>query len=102
MKKLINSPERIVAEMLEGLAALDPNLLKLPGWNVVVRRDIEGLKNDRVAVICGGGSGHEPAHAGYVGKGMLSAAVAGDIFTSPSPDAVLAAIKATAGSKARF
>ena len=99
MKKLINAPERVVEEMLEGLAALDPSLRKLPGKNVLVRRDAENVKNDRVAIISGGGSGHEPAHAGYVGKGMLSAAVAGEVFTSPSPDAVLAAIKATAGSK---
>lgn len=99
MKKLINSPERVVSEMLEGLAALDPTLRKVPGFNVLVRVDAEEAKADRVALISGGGGGHEPAHAGYVGRGMLSAAVAGGVFASPSPDAVLAAIEATTGPK---
>jgi dihydroxyacetone kinase len=64
---------------------------------VVIRSDAAELRDRRVALISGGGSGHEPAHAGYVGRGMLSAAVAGDVFTSPSPDAVLAAIHAVTG-----
>ncbi|HWE40100.1 MAG TPA: dihydroxyacetone kinase family protein [Isosphaeraceae bacterium] len=99
MKKLINRPEAVVAELVEGLEALHPGLRKLRGRNVLVRADAAGAKADRVALISGGGSGHEPAHAGYVGRGMLSGAVAGDVFTSPSPDAVLAAIRATAGPK---
>jgi len=94
VKKLINDPARVVPEMLEGLVALDPELALLAGENVVVRRDRAGGK---VALISGGGAGHEPAHAGYVGFGLLSAAVTGDVFTSPSTEAVLAAIRAVGG-----
>jgi dihydroxyacetone kinase len=97
MKKLINHPATVVEEMVEGLVAVYPGLRRLPGQTVVVRADLPDATTRNVAVISGGGSGHEPAHAGYVGRGMLSAAVAGDVFTSPSPDAVLAAIRATAG-----
>jgi dihydroxyacetone kinase len=97
MKKLINRPESIIAEMLEGISALDPNVVKLPEHNVLIRSDITATRDRQVALISGGGSGHEPAHAGYVGAGMLSAAVAGDIFTSPSVDSVFAAIRAVAG-----
>ena len=95
MKKLINRPEAVVEEMVEGLVAIVPGLRRLPGQAVLVRTN--DVVAGRVAVISGGGSGHEPAHAGYVGRGMLAAAVAGDVFTSPSPDAVLAAIRAAAG-----
>jgi dihydroxyacetone kinase len=97
MKKLINRPGRVVEEMVEGLVAAYPGLARLPGQTVLVRADQEEGREGRVALISGGGSGHEPAHAGYVGRGMLSAAVAGEVFTSPSPDAVLAAIRAVAG-----
>src|SRR5436190_1579938 len=99
MKKLINRPADVVEEMVEGLAAAYPGLRRLPGQTVLVRSDLPAPPDRPVAVISGGGSGHEPAHAGYVGKGMLSAAVAGDVFTSPSPDAVLAALRATAGPR---
>ncbi len=97
MKKLINDPRRVVREMLEGLADLYPGLALLDGEDVIVRADLPAPDARRVAVLSGGGSGHEPAHAGYVGPGMLSAAIAGDVFTSPSVDAVLAAIRAAAG-----
>jgi dihydroxyacetone kinase len=97
MKKLINHPAAVVEEMVEGLVAVFPGLRRLEGQTVLVRAEIPDRTTRPVAVISGGGSGHEPAHAGYVGWGMLSAAVAGDVFTSPSPDAVLAAIRATAG-----
>ncbi len=97
MKKLINHPAAVVEEMVEGLVAVYPGLRRLAGQTVLVRAEIHDKTARQVAVISGGGSGHEPAHAGYVGRGMLSAAVAGDVFTSPSPDAVLAAIRATAG-----
>ena len=97
MKKLINRPEAVVEEMIEGMVAVYPGLERLPGQAVVVRSDAAEVRDRRVALISGGGSGHEPAHAGYVGRGMLSAAVAGDVFTSPSPDAVLAAIRAVTG-----
>src|SRR3954454_9392315 len=97
MKKLINRAESVVEEMVEGLVAVYPGLRRLPGQTVIVRADAAEARGRTVALIAGGGSGHEPAHAGDVGRGMLSAAVAGDVFTSPSPDAVLAALRATAG-----
>jgi dihydroxyacetone kinase len=97
MKKLINTPRHVVQEMLEGLVAVTPGLALLEGETVVVRADVP--LRDEVALISGGGSGHEPAHAGYVGPGMLTAAVAGDVFTSPTTDAVLAAIRAAASSR---
>ena len=97
MKKLINDPRQVVREMLEGIVALHPGLALLAEYDVVLRSDTPGPAQRKVAVISGGGAGHEPAHAGYVGRGMLHAAVSGDVFTSPSVDAVLAAIHAVAG-----
>lgn len=97
MKKLINDPASVVREMLEGAVALAPGQRLLAEENVVVRADLAPAAQRRVAVLSGGGSGHEPAHAGYVGRGMLTAAIAGDVFTSPSTDAVLAGIRAAAG-----
>ena len=97
MKKLINSPTLVVRELLEGLVSLDPGLALLAEEQVILRQPLTAAGVRPVAVISGGGSGHEPAHAGYVGEGMLTAAVAGDVFTSPSVDAVLAAIRAAAG-----
>jgi len=99
MKKLINEVSAIVPDMLDGLAALNPNLSLLQGGTIVVRADAEAAAaRGEVALISGGGSGHEPAHGGYVGSGMLCAAVAGEVFTSPSTDAVLDAIRAVAGA----
>ncbi len=98
MKKLINRPDQVVDEMLDGLLALYPNLSRLSGYNVVLRSDFEERRDEQVAIISGGGSGHEPAHAGFIGPGMLSAAVVGEIFTSPSVDSVFAAIRAAAGN----
>jgi dihydroxyacetone kinase len=99
MKKLINDVRAVVPDMLDGLAALNPNLSLLQGGTIVVRADAEAVAaRGEVALISGGGSGHEPAHGGYVGHGMLSAAVAGEVFTSPSTDAVLDAIRAVAGT----
>src|ERR1700744_4737109 len=98
MKKLINDVSAVVPDMLDGLAALNPNLSLLQGGTIIVRADAEAAaRRGEVALISGGGSGHEPAHAGYVGPGMLSAAGAGEVFTSPSTDAVLDAIRAVAG-----
>jgi triose/dihydroxyacetone kinase / FAD-AMP lyase (cyclizing) len=97
MKKFINRPQDAVEEMLQGLLLLHPGSTRLMGHKVIVRADAEQVRDRQVAVISGGGSGHEPAHAGYVGAGMLSAAVAGEVFTSPSSDSVFAAIKAVAG-----
>ncbi|MBM7117517.1 dihydroxyacetone kinase subunit DhaL [Archangium primigenium] len=98
MKKLVNDPRAVVGEMLEGLVSLHPGLALLEGEHVILRSDIPPEPAARpVAILSGGGSGHEPAHAGYVGPGMLHAAVAGDVFTSPSTDAVLAALRAVSG-----
>ena len=98
MKKLINDPERVVEEMLEGMAVAWPQYLRLlPEHNVVVRAD--SPVRGKVALVSGGGSGHEPSHGGYVGLGMLDGACAGNVFTSPTPDQVLAAIRAVDGGK---
>lgn len=97
MKKLINHPGSVVSEMVDGLLAAYPGLASLAGHSVLLRADYASARQAQVALISGGGSGHEPAHAGYVGAGMLSAAVAGEVFTSPSVDSVLAAIRTVAG-----
>ena len=97
LKKLVNDPRHVVREMLEGICDLHPSLALLADYDVVVRADLPSPARRAVAVISGGGSGHEPAHAGYVGPGLLAAAVAGDVFTSPSVDAVAAGIRAAAG-----
>ena len=89
MKKLINNREHFVSDMLAGLKITDPNI-DLIADTVVVRKQ---RKESGVALISGGGSGHEPAHAGYVSGGMLDAAVCGEVFTSPTPDKVFEAIK---------
>ncbi len=93
MKKLINRPGDEVREMLEGMLLAYPKVIrKIPEWNTLVRPEapIEG----KVALVSGGGSGHEPAHAGYVGRGMLTAACCGEVFTSPPVPQILNAIKA--------
>ena len=96
MKKLINKTENIVREMLEGLAEAYPDILeKIPDFNIIKRKTV----SSKVNLVSGGGSGHEPAHAGYVGYGMLDAAVAGEVFTSPTPDQVLEGIKAVKSEK---
>ena len=97
MKKFINRPQDVVEEMLQGLIVLYPGCARLPGQNVLIRAEVNPASRPRVAIISGGGSGHEPAHAGYIGDGMLNAAVAGEVFTSPSSDSVFAAIQAVAG-----
>lgn len=97
MKKIINRPENVVDEMLDGLALAYPKYVqRLEGLNVIVRAD---APCDKVALISGGGSGHEPSHAGWVGEGMLDAAVAGAVFTSPTPDQIYEAIKAVDSGK---
>ncbi len=96
-KKLVNNPDHVVEEMVEGIVMADPESLeKLEDYNIVVRKS---SPNEKVALVSGGGSGHEPTHAGYVGTGMLDGAIAGDVFTSPTPDAVFEAVKAVDGGK---
>lgn len=93
MKKFINDVSKVEDQMIQGLIKACPSLKKLDCGNVVVRAE---KKEGKVALISGGGSGHEPAHGGFVGKGMLDAAVAGAVFTSPTPDQVYEGIKAIA------
>lgn len=96
MEKIINSPESFVSEMCNGIALADDRLDILKKYKVFCRKNV---RRDKVCLISGGGSGHEPAHAGYVGEGMLDAAVCGDVFASPTQVQVYQAIKAVAGSK---
>jgi len=92
MKKIINDPKDIVEEMIDGFVFAHSGIVhRLDDTHVIVRNSGH---TGNVAVISGGGSGHEPAHCGFVGRGMLSAAVCGEIFTSPTPDQIFAAIKA--------
>lgn len=93
MKKLINNPNNVLDDMLKGIVyAHGDHLRKLDGFDVLVRKN--SPINGKVALVSGGGSGHEPAHAGYLGEGMLDGAVCGAVFTSPTPDQVFEAIKA--------
>jgi dihydroxyacetone kinase-like protein len=95
MKKFINDPAYVVKESLAGLAAAHPDLVRVDFENqIVVRKD---APTGRVAIISGGGSGHEPMHGGFVGAGMLDAACPGEVFTSPVPDQMVAATKAVDG-----
>ena len=101
MKKILNAPERAVEDMLRGMELAHGDLIRLiPDQNTVVRADapVEG----KVALVSGGGSGHEPTHGGYVGSGMLDAACAGAVFTSPVPDQMLEAAKAVNGGAGVF
>ena len=91
MKKIINKPENVVTEMLDGLAYVHSDLVhRVEGFDIIARNEQAA---GQVGLISGGGSGHEPAHAGFVGDGMLSAAIAGAVFTSPTPNQILEAIK---------
>ena len=97
MKKFINQVELVEDQMIQGMVKAYPQYVrKLECGNVVVRTE---KKEGKVALISGGGSGHEPAHGGYVGTGMLDAAVAGAVFTSPTPDQIYEGIKAIATDK---
>lgn len=97
MKKLINGVESVEDQMILGLVKSAPDKLrKLDEGNIVVRAQ---KKEGKVALVSGGGSGHEPAHGGFVGEGMLDAAVAGAVFTSPTPDKIFAGIQAVAAGK---
>ncbi|MDR3376913.1 MAG: dihydroxyacetone kinase subunit DhaK [Ancalomicrobiaceae bacterium] len=97
MKKLINTPSETLKDFLSGFAAAYPHVVAVDQAARFVRRT--EVRRDKVAVISGGGSGHEPLHVGFVGVGMLDAACPGQIFTSPTPDQILAAHAAVAGDK---
>ncbi len=93
MKKLINNPDDFVRESIEGMALAYPELIKINLEPLFIYR-ADAPVADKVAIVSGGGSGHEPMHGGYVGMGMLDAACPGEVFTSPTPDRMLAAAKA--------
>ena len=95
MKKLINAVDSVLAESLDGFAAANADIVALGEERKFVRR--AHLKPGKVALISGGGSGHEPLHAGFVGHGMLDAACPGQVFTSPTPDQMIAAAEAVDG-----
>lgn len=95
MKKLINHVDTVLAESLDGFAAAHADIVTLGAERQFVRR--RSLKPGKVALISGGGSGHEPLHAGFVGHGMLDAACPGQVFTSPTPDQMLAAAQSVDG-----
>src|SRR5687767_9703735 len=96
MRKLLNDPEQVVKESLVGLAAAHADILRVDTEaQIVVRADAP--RAGKVGVLSGGGSGHEPLHGGFVGLGMLDAAVPGEVFTSPVPDQILAATQAVDG-----
>lgn len=96
-KKLMNDPEAIVREMVEGVAAVHGGIVRLhdEDWRVVLAR--QRTPGAEVGIVIGGGSGHEPAFLGYVGQGLARAAVIGDVFTSPTPEPILTAARAAAG-----
>ncbi len=96
MKKLINNPSDVVADALRGMAAAHPGLLRIDHENRIVFRGDAPVQG-KVGLVSGGGSGHEPMHGGFVGPGMLDAACAGEVFTSPVPDQVLAATQGVDG-----
>ncbi|WP_391591922.1 Phosphoenolpyruvate-dihydroxyacetone phosphotransferase, dihydroxyacetone binding subunit DhaK [[Mycoplasma] cavipharyngis] len=90
MKKILNNVNDVVAEMIQGITYANKDVYKVEDYNVIARKN----SKDKVVLISGGGSGHEPAHAGFVGYGMLDGAVLGEVFTSPAVDQVYGAIKA--------
>src|SRR5215204_3969121 len=96
MKKLINDPDAVVREALEGIEAAHGDRVRVMYEPYVIVRN-DAAKQGKVGIISGGGSGHEPMHGGFVGKGMLDAACPGEVFTSPTPDQMLEATKAVDG-----
>jgi phosphoenolpyruvate---glycerone phosphotransferase subunit DhaK len=98
MKKFVNDPKRFVPEMLEGIALANPDTLKyVPDYNLIMRTDAP--REDKVSIVQGSGSGHEPAHVMVVGKGMLDAACPGDVFAAPPMDYVYETAKLLASPK---
>src|SRR3954447_20257835 len=96
MKKLINSPDAVLQDSLAGLAAAPGDRGRVTSAPPVIARNAAPVRG-KVAIISGGGSGHEPMHGGYVGRGMLDAACPGEVFTSPTPDQMHEATKAVDG-----
>ena len=97
-KKIINDPYKVVDEMIDGIVLAHQDILKFANnKRAVVRKDAP--VKDKVGILIGGGSGHEPAFVGYVGKGLADGAAIGNVFASPSPDPVVDATKAISGGK---
>ena len=98
MKKFVNDPQNFVPEMLQGIALANPDTLKyVPDYNLIMRTD--SPRDDKVSIVQGSGSGHEPAHVMVVGKGMLDAACPGDVFAAPPMDYVYETTKLLASQK---
>lgn len=97
LKKIINNENEVVKDMIKGMILAHPeHLIQVPNTTAIIRKDAPYKK---VGLVSGGGSGHEPAHAGYIGKGMLDAAVLGEVFTAPTPDQIIEGIKAVDGGE---
>ena len=100
MKKFVNDPQQFVPEMLKGIALANPDTLKyVPEYNLIMRTDAP--RDDKVSIVQGSGSGHEPAHVMVVGKGMLDAACPGDVFAAPPMDYVYETTKLLATPEGR-
>ena len=93
-KKIMNAPENIIPEMIEGMVGAHPDLLRVEGATGRAVVAVDGPRSGKVGVVVGGGSGHEPAFAGYVGRGLADAAAVGNVFASPSPEQILDAARA--------
>lgn len=98
-KQLVRDAHAIVDDMLEGLVQAQPHLALIANENVVLHRDFGAIRERQVTLLSGGGSGHEPAHAGYIGEGMLTGVICGNVFASPTTHQVLTAIRHVAGPK---
>ncbi|RLN52669.1 hypothetical protein BBP00_00009542, partial [Phytophthora kernoviae] len=96
-RQLVKDGHNIVADMVEGMALAHPHLVLEPTERVLLHRDYADIRERQVTLISGGGSGHEPTHAGYIGEGMLTGVVCGGVFASPSTQQVLTAIRLAAG-----
>ncbi|MEE3071632.1 MAG: dihydroxyacetone kinase subunit DhaK, partial [Pseudomonadota bacterium] len=96
-KKLMNAPEAIIPEMIEGMIYAHPEMLRLDGATGRSVVAVDGPRDGKVGVVIGGGSGHEPAFAGYVGRGLADAAAVGNVFASPSPQHIKEAVMAVDG-----
>lgn len=95
MKKIINDPNNVVEDMLKGIAKANKDVVYSKDYGVISRKE----KSNKVGIVSGGGSGHEPAHAGFVGKGMLDAAVSGNVFSSPDPERIMEGIRQSDAGK---
>lgn len=96
-KKLINAPEDIISQLIRGMVAAHPDMLTVEGGTGRAIVAVDGPRDGKVGIVVGGGSGHEPAFAGYVGRGLADAAAVGNIFASPSPEQILDAARASDG-----